>query len=203
MNIASKPVVSHNAQFQALLDDADPFVCPMDELQELLEAAPDLYTQGYLSGVLNFRQMLQILGGDVPTRTISPGAIKVSPRVQRRTAWTIEIARGMGRHYHYLHGLSRPVLLHATEEEMHLIGAAPQLLNELEDAHLIIRHALAVMTTEQKAEWGRLNAAAEVDGEGITRANEREAAIAAATEVPPRLVVIDPQLAGAIKQANA
>lgn len=191
MNIASKPVVSHNAQFQALLDDADPFVCPVDELQELLEAAPDPYTQGYLAGVLNFRQMLQILGGDVPTRTISPGAIKVSPRVQRRTPWTIEIARGMGRYYRHLHGLSRPVLLHATEEEMHLIAAAPQLLNELEDAHLIIRHALAVMTAEQKAEWGRLNAAAEVDGEGMTRANEREAAIAAATEVPPRLVVLE------------
>ena len=66
MNVASKqPVVSHNAQFQALLDDADPFVCPMDELQELLEAAPDQYTQGYLAGVLNFRQMVQILTNNV------------------------------------------------------------------------------------------------------------------------------------------
>lgn len=29
------------------------------------------------------------------------------------------------------------------------------------------------MTTEQKAKWGRMNAADGVDGEGITRANER------------------------------
>ena len=52
------------------------------------------------------------------------------------------------------------------------------LLFELQAAHLIIRNALAVMTTEQKAKWGRLNERDEVDGEGITRANERAAAIA-------------------------
>ena len=59
-----------------------------------------------------------------------------------------------------------------------LIAAAPDLLSELEAAHCIIRHALAVMTTEQKDAWGRLNTAANVDGEGITRANERAAVIA-------------------------
>jgi hypothetical protein len=62
-----------------------------------------------------------------------------------------------------------------------LISAAPELLAELEAAHWIIRYALAVMTSEQKVEWGRLNASAGVDGEGITRANERDAAIAKAT----------------------
>jgi len=54
------------------------------------------------------------------------------------------------------------------------------LLNELEAAHRIIRNALAVMTAEQKAEWGRLNERDGVAGEGISRANEREAVIAQA-----------------------
>ena len=58
-----------------------------------------------------------------------------------------------------------------------LIAAAPELLAELQAAHRIIRHALAVMTFEQKAEWGRLNAGADVDGMGITRAHERAAVI--------------------------
>jgi hypothetical protein len=60
-----------------------------------------------------------------------------------------------------------------------------ELLRELEAAHRIIRHALAVMTTAQKAEWGRLNAAAGVDGEGVTRANEREAVLANAKAGKP------------------
>ena len=60
-------------------------------------------------------------------------------------------------------------------------AAAPDMLAELQAAHTIIRNALACMTTEQKAQWGRLNAAAGVDGEGITRANERAAVIAKAT----------------------
>lgn len=54
------------------------------------------------------------------------------------------------------------------------------VLDELVAAHQIIRNALAVMTTEQKVEWGRLNARDSVDGEGVTRANEREAVIKAA-----------------------
>ena len=62
-----------------------------------------------------------------------------------------------------------------------LIAAAPDLLAELKNAHLIIRNALRVMTPEQKSEWGRLNARAGVEGEGVTRANEREAAIGKAT----------------------
>lgn len=47
------------------------------------------------------------------------------------------------------------------------------LLAELEMAHVIIRHALNLMTPEQKAEWGRRNFRADAHGEGITRANER------------------------------
>lgn len=53
-------------------------------------------------------------------------------------------------------------------------AAATDLSRELQYAHLIIRHALAVMTAEQKVAWAELNAAAQCDGEGITRANERE-----------------------------
>ena len=47
------------------------------------------------------------------------------------------------------------------------------LLTELEMAHVIIRHAIKLMTTEQKVELGRLNDRAGVAGEGITRAIER------------------------------
>lgn len=62
-----------------------------------------------------------------------------------------------------------------------LIAAAPDLRDELQKAHQIILNALAVMTTEKKTEWGRLNARDGVDGEGITRANERMAVLAKAT----------------------
>lgn len=53
-------------------------------------------------------------------------------------------------------------------------------LNELKAAHQIIRNALATITIDQKAEWGRLNARDGVDGEGVTRANERDAVLARA-----------------------
>jgi hypothetical protein len=52
---------------------------------------------------------------------------------------------------------------------------ATALLAELAAAHIIIRHALTVMTTEQRAAWQRLNASAGIAGTGSTRANEREA----------------------------
>jgi regulator of replication initiation timing len=63
------------------------------------------------------------------------------------------------------------------------------LREELRKAHQIIRNALAVMTTEQKDAWGRMNERDMVDGEGITRANEREALLkstgATTSEVKP------------------
>lgn len=52
-----------------------------------------------------------------------------------------------------------------------------ELLRELELAHQIIRNALNLMTTNQVFEWGEKNAAAGIDGFGVTRANEREAVI--------------------------
>ncbi|WJJ93415.1 hypothetical protein [Neopusillimonas aromaticivorans] len=53
-----------------------------------------------------------------------------------------------------------------------------ELLVELQHAHKIIRNALAVMTPNQKRIWAEMNADDGCDGEGITRANEREAVIA-------------------------
>lgn len=61
------------------------------------------------------------------------------------------------------------------------------LLGELQAAHTIIRNALAVMTTEQKAKWGELNERDQVAGDGITRANERALAIASASATGKRL----------------
>ena len=55
------------------------------------------------------------------------------------------------------------------------------LLDELRAAHRSIRNALQIMTTPQKMEWARANARDGVEGEGVTRANEREAVIARAT----------------------
>jgi hypothetical protein len=66
------------------------------------------------------------------------------------------------------------------ESNARLIAAAPDLLSELEKAHRIIGNALQVMSFGQKHEWAKLNAQDGVDGEGTTRANEREAAIAKA-----------------------
>lgn len=62
-----------------------------------------------------------------------------------------------------------------------LIAAAPELLAELVAAHRLIVNALQIMTPEQKAAWGRLNEAAGIEGEGVTRYTERAAAIARAT----------------------
>ena len=56
-----------------------------------------------------------------------------------------------------------------------------ELLAELQHAHKIIRNALAVMTLDQKMIWSEMNARDGCDGEGVTRANEREAVIARAT----------------------
>jgi hypothetical protein len=55
-----------------------------------------------------------------------------------------------------------------------------ELLAELVYAHRIIANALNIMTPEQKTEWAERNAADGCDGEGTTRANERDAVIARA-----------------------
>jgi hypothetical protein len=62
-----------------------------------------------------------------------------------------------------------------------LFATAPTLLTELHAAHLIIRNALNLMTPGQKVDWNLRNGRDGVDGEGTTRANEREAIIAKAT----------------------
>lgn len=63
------------------------------------------------------------------------------------------------------------------EANARLIAASPDLLAELRAAHVIIRNALNLMTTEQKANWAGMNERAGVAGEGATRAHEREAVI--------------------------
>lgn len=65
-------------------------------------------------------------------------------------------------------------------ENARVASCALDLLGELRAAHLIIRNALNLMTTDQKLDWGLLNARDGVEGEGITRANERAAVIARA-----------------------
>lgn len=52
-----------------------------------------------------------------------------------------------------------------------------ELLHELKAAHQVIKNGLALMTMDQKIEWGRLNAQDGVEGEGVPRANEGLAAI--------------------------
>ncbi|KVR77342.1 hypothetical protein [Burkholderia ubonensis] len=52
-----------------------------------------------------------------------------------------------------------------------------QLRDELRAAHTIIRNALSVMTFDQKLQWANANERDAVIGEGVTRANERQAAL--------------------------
>ncbi|KVN47065.1 hypothetical protein WJ64_22020 [Burkholderia ubonensis] len=52
-----------------------------------------------------------------------------------------------------------------------------QLRAELRAAHTIIRNALAFMTFDQKLQWANANERDDAVGEGVTRANERQAVI--------------------------
>ncbi|QGZ66938.1 hypothetical protein [Paraburkholderia acidisoli] len=52
------------------------------------------------------------------------------------------------------------------------------LVYELRAAHHIIRNALAIMSTEQQIAWAELNARDGIDGDGATRAAERDALLA-------------------------
>jgi hypothetical protein len=66
-------------------------------------------------------------------------------------------------------------------EDARLIACAPDLLLELQAAHRIIANALPLLDAGQKDSWARSNARDGVDGEGITRANERLAVLHRAT----------------------
>lgn len=55
-----------------------------------------------------------------------------------------------------------------------------ELLRELQHADRIIRNALNIMSVSQKTVWAERNAHDGVDGEGVTRANERLVVLAAA-----------------------
>lgn len=67
-------------------------------------------------------------------------------------------------------------------EEKALLAEARK---ELQAAHLIIRHALNLMTTKQKTAWALQNESGNVGGEGITRANEREELIRKISDAMP------------------
>lgn len=54
---------------------------------------------------------------------------------------------------------------------------AQQLRDELRAAHTVILNALAVMTLDQKIDWGRANERDDVAGEGVTRYRERKVVI--------------------------
>lgn len=62
-------------------------------------------------------------------------------------------------------------------DKLRAVNVVTELTYELECAHQIIKNALNLMTDSQKQEWATMNAGHCVDGEGITRANEREKAI--------------------------
>ncbi|WP_234775578.1 hypothetical protein [Paraburkholderia tropica] len=53
-----------------------------------------------------------------------------------------------------------------------------QLVFELRAAHQIIRNALSVMTIDEQIRWAEMNARDGVDGDGATRATERDALLA-------------------------
>ncbi|MCA8198915.1 hypothetical protein [Burkholderia vietnamiensis] len=55
---------------------------------------------------------------------------------------------------------------------------AQQLRDELRAADTVIRNALAVMTMDQKGDWGCANERDDVAGEGVTRYHERQVVIA-------------------------
>lgn len=62
----------------------------------------------------------------------------------------------------------------ATSDEVErVVAQRDKLLEELKAAHQIIKNALNLMTMDQKTAWSALNLRDMVDGEGITRANER------------------------------
>lgn len=67
----------------------------------------------------------------------------------------------------------------ATDTTPTSAAVADKLLDELTRAHIIIRNALAVMTTAEKIKWGQINERDGVSGsdEGITRANDRRSVI--------------------------
>lgn len=62
-------------------------------------------------------------------------------------------------------------------DTLRAVNVVTELTYELECAHKIITNALNLMTNSQKQEWASMNAGHCVDGEGITRAHEREKAI--------------------------
>lgn len=58
-----QPFVTNDSDFAVRVDDADPFICPMDVLQQLIDDAPGSYELGFLSGIFQLRQQLEFIIG--------------------------------------------------------------------------------------------------------------------------------------------
>lgn len=61
MNHFTPTFLSQDEAFQSRVDSADPFVCSREDIQALIDDAPDAYSQGFLAGVASFREQLAIL----------------------------------------------------------------------------------------------------------------------------------------------
>lgn len=111
-------------------------------------------------------------GATISLRDTAHDGMNLMHKLHERSDWIAPIP-GCEHHKSWLQRVVHP--------DARLIEAAPELLEELQHAHLIIRNALQIMTTEQKQTWAVQNSFHGCDGEGVTRAHERSAAIARAT----------------------
>lgn len=68
-------------------------------------------------------------------------------------------------------------LQNVREERDAYLQQRDDLLSELRAAHQIIKNSLNIMDNGQKLQWAMRNGLDGCDGEGVTRANEREAVI--------------------------
>ena len=59
--LAMRPRVSDDADFQDCIDRLDPFVCTRENLQSLIDDAPEEYAMGFLAGIYCFREQLAII----------------------------------------------------------------------------------------------------------------------------------------------
>lgn len=56
-----RPMISSNIHFARRVDDTDPFSCPRDALQRLLDDSPGEFELGFLSGIFQFREQMALL----------------------------------------------------------------------------------------------------------------------------------------------
>lgn len=82
--------------------------------------------------------------------------------------------------------MSNPNFKHEDPKDSLILSLEKRLLettSELHKAHKIIFNALQLMSIEQKTAWAKANYQSGVEGEGATRANERERVLKRLAEV--------------------